>query len=243
MKKRVFFISTIALGLSLFPVTNSHAKKGAKPPQNHAATNKAVPKTKLQNPKLSKSAHNKTANKAVGQFRSVRNNLARERKLALQKHTNAERNVQRTRETERARKDVHDAALGAALKRVPGNRPEGVSLTDYAKRDRGVRDAAKLLQTATARRTKAEATFSQTRTGLREANRQVRAANRTLSLAKKSNWINAHRVAGRAKPSIPATAPRKISYNFTPQGPTPKGPTLQGAGAPRKGILKTSPRK
>ena len=223
MLKRTFFMFTIVLGMTLMSASDCTAQKRLKPVQKH--------KTTPKNPVLPKAAHNK----AVGQFRAVRNNLARERQFSAQTHGSAARSLQRARETERARKDVHDFAK-AAYRRGP----MGTTNVDKAERSQlyeKQKIATRNLQTATARRANAEATFSQTRTNLKEAHRQVSAANRTLSFAKKGDWVNAHRVVGRAKPLKPATRPRKISYNFTPQKPTPTG-----AGS-RKGILKTSPRK
>ncbi len=228
MQQRVFFISVLAISLSMIGATNVQAKPHQKP----AATSKASSqKTSTKHAALPRTAQSK----AIKQFRTVRNALMAQRKVAAQKHANAARSLQRAKETERASKDVHTAAMISALKRVPAKRPDGVSAADYAMKDRGVRDAVKKLQTAAARRGNAAANLTQTRANFKEANRQVSAANRTLSLAKKTDWVNAYRIAGRAKPAIPPTRARKISYIFTPQGPTPKG-----TGGPRKGILKMS---
>jgi hypothetical protein len=228
MLKRTLIIFCTTFGLTLMLASDGYAQRRPKPVQKHkVVAKKPTPK----NPVLPKAAHNK----AVGQFRAVRNNLARDRKFSAQTHASATRSLQRARETERAQKDVHDFAK-AAYRRAP----MGSKNADIAKRSQlyeKQKTATRNLQTATANRANAEATFSQTRAGLKEASRQVSAANRTLSLAKKGDWMNARRVVGRAKPLKPATRPRKVSYNFTPQGPTPIGTGV------RKGILKTSPRK
>lgn len=174
---------------------------------------------------------------AIKSIRKVRNQLYGAQKLASQRHANASTTLRRARETERALKDNHTAAITRAMRRAPSIRPQGMSRREYAMRDKSVRDAVKALQTATANRANAESFASTTRRQLGEANRQLKAANRTLSLAKKDNWVAAYNMAHRTAPKKPKTNPRKISFNAQTLGPTPKG-----SGTPR-GILKTSPRK
>ncbi len=225
MITRLSIITLTALGI--FILTSSGLDALAKPnrPQTKSPTKTQPAVTPRQKAGTIKN------------IRKVRNQLYGAQKLASQRHANAATTLRRARDTERALKDNHAAAMTSALRRVPSVRPEGMSRQEYAMRDRGVRDAVKALQTATANRANAEGFANSTRRELREARRQVKAANRTLSLAKKDNWVAAYKTAHRVIPKRPKTRPRKITFNAKTLGPTPKG------SAPTRGILKTSPRK
>lgn len=147
-----------------------------------------------------------TSRKAVRDLRNVRNQLSGAQTLARQKLANAQTTLTRTRETERA--------LG----------------------DTGLRESSREMRAAKARRLNAENTVRDFALQYVEARRQTKAANRTLSLAKKGDWVSANASAGLKNAVRPKPRLRKITFNDTPLGPSP-----QGSGA-RKGILKTRTR-
>lgn len=130
---------------------------------------------------------------AVRQLQKVRNKLGRAEKLAKQKYKNVETTVRRTREVE-----------------------QGLL-------DGGARESSSEFRRAKARRVNAENALSDFGAEYKEARRQTRSANRTLSFAKKGDWISAHSSASAKNNRSPKPVLKKITFNEKPLGPTPKG--------------------